>query len=123
MKNFEVKNSTYMRIGEEIYTNPLAFLIVPNNCPSEKTGSMKIFVTWNLIGARFYDPMLKMWLTPDPAGQFNNPYTYGGDQVNFVDPDGRFITFSFNKDGFSLGFNLAPIGVPWGGWYKCRLGW
>jgi hypothetical protein len=91
MKNFEVKNSTFMRIGEEIYTNPIAFLIVPNNCPSEKTGSMKIFVTWNLIGARFYDPMLGMWLMPDPKGQFSNPYTQGGDQVNFVDPDKEFI--------------------------------
>jgi len=47
--------------------------------------------SYNLIGARWYDPELGLWLTPDPAGQFFNPYAYGGDPVNFVDPDGEFI--------------------------------
>jgi hypothetical protein len=77
MKNFEVKNSAYMRIGEEIYTNPLAFLIVPNNCPSEKTGSMKIFVTWNLIGARYYDPDIGLWTSVDRIRQHHSGYLYG----------------------------------------------
>jgi len=40
-------------------------------------------------GARYFDPTLGVWLTPDPANQFFNPYAYGGDGVNFVDPDGR----------------------------------
>ncbi len=43
------------------------------------------------FGARYFDPFFGLWLTPDPAGQFANPYTYGGDPVNFVDPNGEFV--------------------------------
>ena len=28
-------------------------------------------------------------MSPDPAGQFANPYTYGGDPINFADPNGE----------------------------------
>ena len=42
------------------------------------------------FGARYFDPFFGLWLSPDPAGQFANPYTYGGDPVNFVDPNGEF---------------------------------
>ena len=42
------------------------------------------------FGARYYDPLLGMWMTPDPAGQFSNPYGYGGDPVNYVDPTGMW---------------------------------
>ena len=41
------------------------------------------------FGARYYDPFLGLWMSPDPAGQFANPYSYGGDPVNFVDPNGE----------------------------------
>ena len=41
------------------------------------------------FGARYYDPFFGMWMSPDPAGQFANPYSYGGDPVNFVDPNGE----------------------------------
>ena len=44
------------------------------------------------FGARFYDPLFGLWLTPDPAGQFANPYTYGGDPLNYIDPNGESIT-------------------------------
>lgn len=43
------------------------------------------------FGARYYDPVFGMWMSPDPARQFANPYTFGGDPVNFVDPDGRDV--------------------------------
>lgn len=43
------------------------------------------------FGARFYDPLFGLWLTPDPAGQFANPYTYGGDPLNYIDPNGESI--------------------------------
>lgn len=43
------------------------------------------------FGARYFDPFFGLWLTPDPAGQFANPYTYGGDPLNYVDPNGEFI--------------------------------
>ena len=42
------------------------------------------------FGARYFDPFFGMWMSPDPAGQFSNPYTYGGDPINFVDPNGEF---------------------------------
>ena len=42
------------------------------------------------FGARYFDLFFGMWMSPDPAGQFANPYTYGGDPVNFVDPNGEF---------------------------------
>ena len=42
-------------------------------------------------GARFYDPMLGMFLTHDPAGEASNPYTYTNwDPVNRTDPTGAF---------------------------------
>lgn len=43
------------------------------------------------FGSRYFDPFFGMWLTPDPAGQFANPYTYGGDPVNYVDPNGEVV--------------------------------
>ena len=44
------------------------------------------------FGARFYDPLFGLWLAPDPAGQFANPYTYGGDPLNYIDPNGESVT-------------------------------
>ena len=41
------------------------------------------------FGARFFDPTFAMWLSPDPAGQYLNTYSYGGDPVNVIDFDGR----------------------------------
>ena len=41
------------------------------------------------FGARYWNVELALWLSPDPAGQFANPFTFGGDPVNMVDPDGR----------------------------------
>ena len=43
------------------------------------------------FGARYYDPFFAMWMSPDPAGQFANPYSYGGDPVNYVDPNGEWV--------------------------------
>lgn len=43
------------------------------------------------FGARYFDPFFALWMSPDPAGQFLNPYTYGGDPVNYVDPDGEWV--------------------------------
>src|SRR5574344_1154371 len=43
------------------------------------------------FGARYFDPFFGMWLSPDPAAQFANPYTYGGDPLNYVDPNGEAV--------------------------------
>lgn len=41
------------------------------------------------FGSRYFDPFFGMWMSPDPASQFANPYTYGGDPINFIDPNGE----------------------------------
>ena len=43
------------------------------------------------FGSRYLDPFFGMWMSPDPAGQFANPYTYGGDPINFADPNGEEV--------------------------------
>jgi len=42
------------------------------------------------FGARFFDPFFGLWMSPDPAGQYANPYTYGGDPLNYIDPTGMW---------------------------------
>ena len=43
-------------------------------------------------GARYYDPVLGMFLSHDPVRQFASPYTYtGGNPINRTDPDGAFV--------------------------------
>ena len=73
------------------------------------------------FGARWYDQELGVWVTPDPARQFLSPYSYGGNPVVYTDPDGNFLRWKINGDGVGIGFNLTPIGIPWGA--GVNLGW
>ena len=54
------------------------------------------------FGARQYNPVTMRWDRMDPLCEKYysiSPYTYcGGDPVNFVDPDGRYVLMMFNKD-------------------------
>lgn len=65
------------------------------------------------FGARYYDPFLGLWMSPDPAGQFMNPYSYGGDPLNYIDPTGLWslgLGFVFGWDserGWHMGFGVA----------------
>ncbi len=44
------------------------------------------------LGARYYDPELGLFLTPDPEAQFASPYLYGGgNPVNGRDGNGEFF--------------------------------
>ena len=43
------------------------------------------------FGSRYFDSFFGLWMSPDPAGQFANPYTYGGDPINYTDPNGESI--------------------------------
>ncbi len=65
------------------------------------------------FGARFYDPFFGMWISPDPAGQFANPYSYGGDPLNYIDPTGMWalglgLVVGYDEShGWSFGFGAA----------------
>ena len=54
-------------------------------------------------GARFYDPDLSRWTTPDPLAEKYysiSPYAFcNNNPVNFVDPDGRSTWVVANPDG------------------------
>ncbi|MCK5148084.1 RHS repeat-associated core domain-containing protein [bacterium] len=42
------------------------------------------------FGARYYDPSIGRWLTPDPADQYHSPYVYcDNNPLRYVDKDGR----------------------------------
>lgn len=44
------------------------------------------------FGARYYDPDLRRFTTPDPAKQFASPYVYvANDPIKNTDPDGRVV--------------------------------
>ena len=44
----------------------------------------------NFFAARFYDPVLARWHSPDPLEQVHSPYlAMCDDPANFTDPDGR----------------------------------
>jgi len=44
------------------------------------------------FGARFYDPMLGLFLTPDPQAQYASPYLHGGgNPIYATDPDGEAL--------------------------------
>ncbi len=83
--------------------------------------------------ARFYDPQLGRWFTPDPAEQFHNPYlAMGNNPVVYVDPDGRLAWFVpviigavagaytggaiAAGDGGLSGANWNPFGGDQGSW-------
>ena len=65
------------------------------------------------FGARFYDPFFGMWMSPDPAGQFANPYSYGGDPLNYIDPTGMWalglgLVVGYDEShGWSFGIGAA----------------
>lgn len=48
------------------------------------------------FGARYYEPFISRFLTPDPARQYSSPYVYGnGDPLSGIDPDGeQFVTIA-----------------------------
>jgi RHS repeat-associated protein len=69
------------------------------------------------FGARLYDPELALWLAPDAAGQYVNPYAYGADPINGVDPDGNWFWID---DAIASGLGAVAgyvgYGVATGNW-------
>ncbi len=70
------------------------------------------------MGARYYSPMSKRFLSPDPIGITSclNLYTYAlGDPVNFRDPDGRFSSPVYRKiEGMYIGACKNPMSAAIG---------
>ena len=80
------------------------------------------------MNGRVYDPNTSSFLSPDPVMQSpDNPqnlnrYSYClNNPLKYSDPSGEFITWSFSNGGFSIGFNLTPIGIPLGA--GINIGW
>lgn len=64
------------------------------------------------FGSRFFDPLFALWMSPDPAGQFANPYTYGGDPLNYVDPNGESVTAAIAIGaavGAAIGASISAV--------------
>ena len=85
------------------------------------------FALYNYNG-RMYDPRLGRFLSPDNYVQDpNNSQNYNrygyclNNPLKYTDPSGEFITWSFSNGGFSIGFNLTPIGIPLGA--GINIGW
>jgi RHS repeat-associated protein len=66
--------------------NPTGFNLFTGKMLTEETGLV-------YFGARWYDPEIGRWITPDPAEDGENWYSYcGNNPVNYTDPDGNFRT-------------------------------
>ena len=80
------------------------------------------------MNGRIYDPKLHRFLQPDnyvqdPSNTQNyNRYGYcWNNPLKYTDPSGEFLTWSLSKGGFSIGFNLTPLGIPLGA--GINIGW
>ena len=89
-------------------------LQVNGDVPAEQYTGMELDEVSGLyyFGARFFDPILAIWMTPDPARQYLNPYGYGGDPINAIDLYGLWkfglgITIGWEHGGFTLGVGAA----------------
>ncbi|MFF7270468.1 RHS repeat-associated core domain-containing protein [Streptomyces cyaneofuscatus] len=67
------------------------------------------------FAARYYDPNIGRFTTPDPSGQEKNPYLYAeGDPVNRIDPTGLLsLGEGLGLAGTVVGLAaLAPVSAP-----------
>ena len=65
----------------------------------------------NFFAARFYDPVLARWHSPDPLEQFHSPYlAMCDDPANFTDPDGR-AGIPFLQDFMKSNLGQAVAGI------------
>ena len=80
------------------------------------------------MNGRMYDPVMSCFLSvdsyvQDPENPQNfNRYAYClNNPLRYVDPSGEFLAWSINQNGFSIGLNFTPAGVPLG--LGVNVGW
>jgi RHS repeat-associated protein len=72
------------------YGNPSPLRQAPPPVTEGYTGKEYLdFARLQYYGARYFDPELGLWLSPDAAREYPSPYARGGDPVNLVDADGN----------------------------------
>ncbi|WP_225976725.1 MULTISPECIES: RHS repeat-associated core domain-containing protein [Streptomyces] len=63
------------------------------------------------FAARYYDPNIGRFTTPDPSGQEKNPYLYAaGDPVNEIDPTGLLFGIDLDINWGCLASGLGAVG-------------
>ena len=74
----------------EPYGNPKQ-VVIDGDIPSEQyTGKeYDSYSDLYYFGSRYYDPMLGLWISPDPQNEFFNPYGRSNDPVNNTDKNGE----------------------------------
>jgi RHS repeat-associated protein len=66
------------------------------------------------FGARYYDPEIGTWCSPDAVGQFFNPYAYAGNGTNpvsYIDEDGNFIQLLILGIWLGLATDMVSQGI------------
>ncbi len=59
-------------------------------------------INLNYFGARYYEPEIGLWISPDPMQQYHSPYSYSSNPVNTVDPDGQYDMVINESGGASI---------------------
>lgn len=87
------KNSTYDYLS---YGDPRKLKEGPDKVAEGYTGKEHDddLTRLTYFGARWLDPELGMWMSPDAINVYSNPYAFGGgkaggDPINYTDPDGN----------------------------------
>lgn len=75
--------------------------------------------------ARYYDPGLGVFISPDPVLDGLNSYAYGANNpVTYIDPTGNFIIFSIGPSGLRFGISMGVtvgVSIGWGNGFSAGV--
>lgn len=101
MQQLKEKSTLYLESDSgEYYTNPFFCFSSINPLNQKKRLYGNFEHSCYRIGARYYDPDIGLWISPDPARQFHSLYSYAGNGFNPIigmDPDGRNMIYKRAK--------------------------
>ena len=104
-----VEQDDYLPFGTRVDVDTLAY--DPSNRYRYNAKEEQVIGNIGMIdyGARFYDPDLSRWTTPDPLAEKYygiSPYAFcNNNPVNFVDPDGRFPGIIWDVTSIGMGID------------------